>query len=101
SGCVPQPWPMTPVGSELFPTEPARTRHDGQTRVLRPPRKGPTVPLSSSTKPITEDDELIRAALEDAHVPSLLPALAHLTGDLSLLRDELRPDPSRIREAQG
>jgi 4-hydroxyacetophenone monooxygenase len=59
------------------------------------------VPLSSSTKPITEDDESIRVALEDAHVPSLLPALAQLTGDLSLLRDELRPDPARIREAQG
>jgi 4-hydroxyacetophenone monooxygenase len=59
------------------------------------------VPLSASTKPITEDADFIRAALEDAHVPSLLPTVAQLTGDLSLLRHDLRPDPTRIREPQG
>ncbi len=57
--------------------------------------------LTSSIQPITEDDEFIRAALEDAHVPSLLPTVAQLTGDMSLLRDDLRPDPARLREAQG
>src|SRR5205085_7628330 len=30
--------------------------------------------------------------------PPLLPALAHATGDLSLLRDDLRPDPLRMAE---
>jgi 4-hydroxyacetophenone monooxygenase len=42
-------------------------------------------------EPITQDDEAIRAALQDAHVPSLMLALVHLTGDLSLLRGDIRP----------
>ena len=33
-------------------------------------------------------------------LPPLLAALAYVTGDLSLLRDELRPDP-RVAEPQG
>ena len=32
----------------------------------------------------------------DADVPVLLVAVAHLTGDLSLLRDEFRPDHSNL-----
>lgn len=40
---------------------------------------------------IVEDDEVVAAALRDAELPSLLPALAYLTGDLSLVADELRP----------
>jgi len=43
------------------------------------------------TEPITAGDDTIRAALRDAFLPALLPALAHATGDLSILRDELRP----------
>jgi 4-hydroxyacetophenone monooxygenase len=43
---------------------------------------------------VTEDDEAIRAALTQAELPALLPALAYVTGDLSLLRDDLRPDPA-------
>lgn len=35
--------------------------------------------------------EEIRAAVEDAHLPSLLAALAYATGDLSILRPELAP----------
>ena len=44
-------------------------------------------------EPIAADDEAIRAALEHANVPALLVALAQLTGDLSLLRGEMRPRP--------
>ena len=43
-------------------------------------------------EPIVESDAAIRAALQEAEVPPLLPALAYLTGDLSLLREGLRPD---------
>ena len=43
-------------------------------------------------EPIVESDAAIRAALPHAAVPPLLPALAYLTGDLSLLREGLRPD---------
>ena len=44
-----------------------------------------------SWDPIAADDEAIRSALEHANVPALLVALAHLTGDLTLLRGEIRP----------
>ncbi len=42
-------------------------------------------------QPITADDAAIAEALKDAHIPSLMLALVHLTGDLSLLRGEIRP----------
>ena len=44
-----------------------------------------------SWDPIAADDAAIRSALEHANVPALLVALAHLTGDLTLLRGEIRP----------
>ncbi len=49
--------------------------------------------FSEPVKKITASDEEIRGALADAHLPPLLPAIAHATGDLSLLRPELRADP--------
>jgi 4-hydroxyacetophenone monooxygenase len=49
------------------------------------------VTLLSDTDRITADDEAIRRALEDAFLPALLPALVQATGDMSILRDELRP----------
>jgi 4-hydroxyacetophenone monooxygenase len=50
---------------------------------------------------ITATDDEIRAALAEAEVPPLLPALAYVTGDLSLLRDDLRPDPLLMALPQG
>jgi 4-hydroxyacetophenone monooxygenase len=47
------------------------------------------------------DDDAIRRIVRRAALPPLLSALAQATGDLSLLRDDLRPDPIRAREAQG
>jgi 4-hydroxyacetophenone monooxygenase len=44
------------------------------------------------------DEPLLAEAVECAEIPALLPAVAQLTGDLSLLRDELRPDPARLLE---
>lgn len=49
----------------------------------------------------TDTEEVIAAAVRAAHVPSLLAALAQTTGDVSLLRDDLRPDPARVREPSG
>jgi 4-hydroxyacetophenone monooxygenase len=49
-------------------------------------------------------DEELRAALEQAELPSLMPALGYLTGDLSLVGSELRPPasgPSVVLAAQG
>jgi 4-hydroxyacetophenone monooxygenase len=56
------------------------------------------MPFSPALEPVTADDDAIRAALDGAMLPALLPALAHATGDLSLLRDDLRPDPLRMAE---
>ena len=58
-------------------------------------------PFLHGVVPITETDDEIRAALEQAELPPLLPALAYLTGDLSLLRPHLRPDPLTMSMPQG
>ena len=42
---------------------------------------------------IDEDDQALAAILEHAELPSLLPALAYVTGDMSLVADDLRPPP--------
>jgi 4-hydroxyacetophenone monooxygenase len=47
--------------------------------------------LHAEQEPIVDDDATIRAAVEDADVPPLLATVAHLTGELDILRDELRP----------
>jgi 4-hydroxyacetophenone monooxygenase len=57
--------------------------------------------LAKPIEPIVEDDEFIRAALADADVPALLPALVYITGDFSLLRDDLRIDPALILQDQA
>jgi 4-hydroxyacetophenone monooxygenase len=44
-------------------------------------------------EPVTATDEELRRILLAAELPPLLPTLAYVTGDLSLLRDDLRPDP--------
>jgi 4-hydroxyacetophenone monooxygenase len=59
---------------------------------LRPATTPAAVP------PLRDDDEAIAAAVEAADVPALLTSVAHLTGDVSLLRADLRPDPSRALE---
>jgi 4-hydroxyacetophenone monooxygenase len=60
-------------------------------------------PFVAPAKPITESDDEIRAILErpEIEIPPLLPALAYLTGDMSLLRDELRPNSMMIGMPQG
>jgi 4-hydroxyacetophenone monooxygenase len=47
------------------------------------------------------DDETIRRAVRRGAVVPLLAALAHATGDWSLLRDDLRPDPTQMRNPDG
>ncbi len=47
--------------------------------------------IARPIEPITVDDAKIRSALADAFLPALIPALAQATGDMSLLRDDLRP----------
>jgi len=44
------------------------------------------------------DDDTLRAALEQAEIPALLPALAAALDDLSLVPDHLRPSPSGMMD---
>jgi 4-hydroxyacetophenone monooxygenase len=59
------------------------------------------MPISHAIQPITADDEALSDALADAFLPALLPALAQATGDLSLLRDDLRPNGAAFGAEQG
>ncbi len=58
-------------------------------------------PFARPLLPITESDDELRALLADVELPPLLPALAHLTGDLGLLEDGLGPDPLGMALPQG
>jgi 4-hydroxyacetophenone monooxygenase len=51
--------------------------------------------------PITDDDETLRDALEAAHIPSLMSALVHLTGDIDIVRGEIRPTSTLFADPQG
>src|SRR5262245_15091706 len=68
--------------------------------MARPQGSG-TSPFDTSIVPITASDDEIRAYLAEAEVPPLLPAIAYATGDLSLLREDLRPDPLLVAMPQG
>jgi 4-hydroxyacetophenone monooxygenase len=52
-------------------------------------------------EPLPKNDDEIRAALADATIGALLPALAYITGDPALLRADLRPDPNQMLDPQG
>ena len=54
-----------------------------------------------STLPIHSDDAAIRIALSDAHLPSLIAALVHITGDESLVRGEIKPTYDFFGDGQG
>ena len=47
------------------------------------------------------DDDRIAAAVEQAAVGALLPALAQVTGDVGLVPEHLRPDPDDFMDPQG
>ncbi len=52
-------------------------------------------------EPVEAGDDELRRHLRDAELPPLLPALAYATGDLSLLRDDLRPDQALLALPQA
>jgi 4-hydroxyacetophenone monooxygenase len=58
-------------------------------------------PFIKDIAKITESDDELRAILLDAELPPLLPALAYATGDMSLLRENLKPDPLLFAMPQG
>ncbi len=57
--------------------------------------------LKAVNKPIDADDGTIRAALEDAHIPSLMNALVHLTGDADIIRGDIQPESGFLVDPQG
>lgn len=59
----------------------------------------PSVFAHLRVSPIEASDEELRAFLTGAELPSLLQTLAYLTGDLSILRDDLRPGGSLFGDA--
>ena len=42
---------------------------------------------------ITAPDEVIKAALEEANIPALMVSLVHVTGDMDIIRGNIRPHP--------
>ncbi len=42
---------------------------------------------------ITEPDEFIKAALEEANIPALMVSLVHITGDMNIIRGDIGPHP--------
>lgn len=46
-------------------------------------------------------DAALKAALGEAHIPSLINALVHLTGDASLIRGAIRPASQLFGDPQG
>ncbi|MHB8465228.1 MAG: flavin-containing monooxygenase [Acidimicrobiales bacterium] len=56
---------------------------------------------TSASAPSLPDDDRLRAMLSGVPLPPLIAALAQATGDLTLLRDDLRPDAAHLHEPQG
>ena len=55
----------------------------------------------AKTKPITESDAAIARAIADAHLPSLIAAAAHLSGDAAILRMGATPVYDFFGDGQG
>ncbi len=55
----------------------------------------------SDIAPIAESDDFLKAALEQAHLPSLIAALVHITGDAGLVTGEIRPVYEFFGDGQG
>jgi 4-hydroxyacetophenone monooxygenase len=51
--------------------------------------------------PITDNDAAIAQAIEAAHLPSLIAALVHLTGDASLVKGDIKPVYDFFGDGQG
>ena len=52
--------------------------------------------LTHETQPLVGNDAELEAALDDAHLATLLACLAQNLGDTSILRDDLAPDTSTM-----
>ncbi len=57
--------------------------------------------MSVAVKYIEADDETIKRAVADAHLPSLIAALVHLTGDIGLITGDIKPIYDFFGDGQG
>jgi 4-hydroxyacetophenone monooxygenase len=97
------------VGGLGYPA--ARARARARARVRDPARgQGRRRPVSprelgegvqEAYAKISDDDRTLEAALREAHIPSLMNALVHLTGDVSLLRGDIRPQAGLLADPQA
>ena len=61
----------------------------------------PIVDAASATASITEDDATLEAMLDEAHIPALMAALVHITGDANIIRGEIRPSGALFGDQQA
>jgi len=52
-------------------------------------------------RPIIDDDEVIRASLEHADISALMCTLVHLTGDMGVIRGDIRPKVEPLNPDDG
>ena len=52
-------------------------------------------------QPITETDAAIKAAIDEAHLPSLIAALVHVTGDAGFVTGDIKPVYDFFGDGQG
>jgi len=57
--------------------------------------------LPGAVSPIAEDDAFIARALEEAHLPSLMAAMVHLTGNDAPLKGDIKPLYEFFGDGQG
>ena len=57
--------------------------------------------MSAVPKEDSLDEQWIDEALKEAHIPSLMMALVHLTGDASHLKDDRKPVYDFFGDGQG
>ena len=55
--------------------------------------------LAGQYEPITEDDAFLRKIVDTSDLPALMVALAAVTGDFSILREDLRPPQPRRKSS--
>src|ERR1700712_3846788 len=54
-----------------------------------------------ATAPINDSDDVVRSAIEQAHLPSLVAALVHITGDEGLVTKDIKPVYDFFGDGQG
>jgi 4-hydroxyacetophenone monooxygenase len=57
--------------------------------------------MADAVAPIVESDDAIKAAIEEAHLPSLIASLVHVTGDESLVTGDIKPVYDFFGDGQG